>query len=135
MSFRKLIVWLVLSWLLLWCGSIVQDLVIFATGSEEKIWLLDVDSEDSLFTWLSTILLFLSSLLAFVLASNGNDAPQWRGIGAILLAMSVDEMASLHEKLSGVLSSLLTTSGPFFFAWVIPAAVLVLVVVPSRMIT
>ncbi|GGL57059.1 hypothetical protein [Wenxinia marina] len=127
-SSRKLLLALTLSWLLLWFGSVIQDLVILATGTEEKIWLLDVDSEVSVYTWLSTILLSGAALLSFVLASHGNDAPQWRAIGVIFLAMSMDEMLSLHERLSGVLSSSLTTSGPFFFAWVIPAAVFILMV-------
>lgn len=126
-SSRKLIVALALSWLVLWLGSVLQDLAIFSSGTEEKIWLLDVDSEESLYTWLSTILLCVAALLAFVLSSSGRDALQWRAIGLLFVVMSVDEMLSLHEKLSEALSGSLETTGPFFFAWVIPALAIVLV--------
>lgn len=125
---RRIITALFLSWLLLWFGSVLQDLVIFSTETEEKIWLLDVDSEESLYTWLSTVLLCFAALLAFVLSFYGHDVLQWRAIGILFLAMSVDEMLSLHERLSELLGSALATSGPFFFAWVIPAGVLVLLV-------
>lgn len=120
-SSRKLVAALALSWFLLWLGSVLQDLAIVLSGTEEKIWLLDVDSEESLYTWFSTILLCVAALLALVLASSGKDTLQWRAIGLLFLAMSVDEMLSLHEKLSHPLSASLDVTGPFFFAWVIPA--------------
>lgn len=117
-------------WLVLWSASVVQDVVIWATGTGEKIWILDVDSEESFYTWFSTLLLGLAALLAFVLAAwrsgRGRSFPrQWGIIGAILLLLSMDEMLSFHERLSGMLSNAFSTSGIFEFAWVIPALVLV----------
>jgi hypothetical protein len=127
-SIRNPIVVILVMWLVFLGGSVVQDIVVFTTGTAEKIWILDVDSEDSLYTWLSTMLLCGAGLLAFVLSTHGDDAGKWRTIGFIMFAMSIDEMLSLHEKLSHILSSTLPTSGPVFFAWVIPAAILVIIV-------
>lgn len=127
-SSRKTIAVLFLSWLVLWFGSVIQDLVIFSTGTDSKIWLLDVDSEESLYTWLSIVLLCFAALLAIVLSLHDLDSLHWRAIGILFLCMSVDEMVSLHERLSDVLGALLATSGPFLFAWVIPAGIFVLLV-------
>lgn len=56
------------------------------------------------------------------------------------LALSLDEMASLHEKLMGPMREIFSiTSGPLLYAWVIPVGlltlVLFLVLVPSSRVS
>lgn len=129
-STRNVIVGLAAAWIILWGASVAQDTAIWATGTGEKIWLLDVDSEGSLYTWYSTLLLSIAAYLALLLslyrAKDRSDHHRyWRAIGVIFLFLSADELLSLHEKLSGLLSSGIETSGAFTFAWVLVALPLV----------
>jgi len=111
--------------------SVVQDLVqarLFSTAVPDKIWLLDIDSEESIFTWLSSIVLFVDALLLFLVASDCHYrhlpfATHWYVLAIGFVGLSFDEAVSLHEKLSSVLHSALDTSGAFAFAWVIPALI------------
>lgn len=110
-------------------ASVVQDLGqahLFSATTPDKIWLLDVDSEDSAFNWLSSVVLFVDALLLFLVASERqlrhlSFATHWYVLAIGFVGLSFDETASLHEKLSGVLYKTLHTSGIFTFAWVIPA--------------
>jgi len=121
---------LLFSWLTLWSASVTQDVVIWMTGTDKKIWLLDVDFEESFYTWFSTLLLSFAALIAFILASweaGGSSFFQrrWQIIGIIFLLLSSDEMLSFHERLSGMMSLPFSTSGIFEFSWVIPALFMV----------
>lgn len=107
-------------WAIFWLSSVVQDVLIFTKIQSEKIWMLDVDVERGFYTWLSTVLLAIAGLIAATLSSGSHGRLQWRLIAAILFLMSIDEMVGLHEKLSAHLEG---GSGPFFFAWVVPASI------------
>jgi hypothetical protein len=50
----------------------------------------------------------------------------WKPLAILLLLMSLDEAASLHEGTIEPLRSALGTGGPFYYAWVIPGMVFVL---------
>jgi hypothetical protein len=52
-------------------------------------------------------------------------AYHWAGLGVIFLGLSIDEVAGLHDLLSYRMSSL-HLSGAFYYAWVIPGSVFVL---------
>ena len=103
--------------------------------ARERIWFL-ISIAKIAFHWLSTILLFHSSLLALFLRPMGEPTRRsGAGIATILLAMSVDEMAfPALKSFLGSLSSLLTTSGsiPFLLERSSQRQFWVLVVVPSR---
>lgn len=123
-------------------ANVVQDLGqsnLFFASAPHKIWLLDIDSEESLFNWLSSTALFVDALLLFLVASerhlrNLPFAAYWFVLAIGFVGLSIDETASLHEKLSGMLHNALQTTGLFAFAWVIPAmifcAVLALFYIP-----
>jgi len=110
-------------------ASVVQDLGqahLFSATTPDKIWLLDIDSEDSAFNWLSSVVLFVDALLLFLVASERqlqhlSFATHWYVLAIGFVGLSFDETVSLHEKLSGILHNTLHTSGVFTFAWVIPA--------------
>lgn len=113
-------------WLLLWSASVLQDVIIWTSGTEAKVWLLDVDVERSFYTWFSTLLLAFGGLLALVLSAHRDPTGpdfrlHWRVLGLGFLFLSMDEMLSFHEKLAEVLSGQLSTSGVFTFVWVLPA--------------
>lgn len=124
---------LLLSWAaaLLILASVIQDLAqarLFSASAPDKIWLLDLDSEESILNWLSSIVLFADALLLFLVASNRHArhlafATHWYVLAIGFAGLSFDETASLHEKLSGILHKSLHTSGAFEFAWVIPALI------------
>lgn len=112
-------------------ASVVQDLGqarFFSATTPDKIWLLDIDSEESIFNWLSSVALFADALLLFLVASERQllhlpHATYWYVLAIGFVGLSFDETASLHEKLSGTLHRTLHTSGAFAFAWVIPASI------------
>ena len=93
---------------------------------DELPWLLreilDPDEEESFATWFSTIILFISSVLLFVIASKreaDNYKRHWYGLGAGMAFMSLDEIAGMHETFNTVTD----------FAWTIPAGFGVIVMI------
>jgi hypothetical protein len=52
----------------------------------------------------------------------------WAFLGAMFLLMSYDEAAGLHEKLIEPLRDLLGAEGFFYYAWVIPGIILVVII-------
>lgn len=122
----KIIILLVCSWLVLWSASVIQDISIWVTGTNNKIWVLDLDFEESLYTWFSTILLSFAALVSLFVGSIKKEGSEkfkrhWMIIGFLFFMLSIDEMLSFHERVSGMLSNAFPTSGIFEFAWVIPA--------------
>jgi len=86
---------------------------------------LDVDSEGSVAAWLSSVALFSCALVLVGIArrqDTGRRAP-WAALAAVFGYFSLDEMSSLHEKVSDPLREALSSSGPLLHPWVIPAAV------------
>lgn len=80
-------------------------------------------------TWFATCLLFACGALLFRIARATAEAHlafvrHWRALGAIFLFMSLDEAIEIHEYLAYVVEG----RGWLYFSWVVPAAVIVLVV-------
>ncbi|HYI46202.1 MAG TPA: hypothetical protein VE174_12165 [Actinomycetota bacterium] len=96
--------------------------------------LFSVDHERSVPTLFSAVLLLSCGYLAFVVARlrssvGGDYVRHWVAFSLLLIYTAVDEFVSLHERSILLLRRLLDIdSGPFFFAWVIPALVFVCVV-------
>lgn len=120
---------------LLLCASFVQDVVLYSgtkAALSGKIWLLDVDSEESAFTWLSVIVTFSAAGLLFRAAGeasmrNGSFKWHWYFLAALFLLLSFDEFAGIHEKISAALSSRVHNTGLMYFAWAAPAGIISLV--------
>lgn len=88
----------------------------------------NLDREGNIPTYFSGILLLLSSVLLFVIYRTKRKIGSpfyryWFGLSMIFAYMSIDEVASLHERAIGTLRYMLGADGIFYFAWVIPAAV------------
>jgi uncharacterized membrane protein len=90
----------------------------------ELPWLLreifDVDEEESFTNWFSTIILFISSVLLFLIAQKKKRDQDpfkihWYGLAWGFGLLSLDEVAGMHETLNTVTD----------FAWTIPGAIVV----------
>ncbi len=109
-------------------GEAVQALRIF-----------DVGEERSIPTWFESIQFLLCSILLAVVAvakkqRNARYSLHWGVLSIILLLLSLDEVASIHEAIGQQSERLLRSiagfepGGAISFFWVVPGAVFVLVV-------
>ena len=94
-------------------------------GSVEKlIQMFDFDTEQNIPTLYSSLNLIFSAFLLLLITiqhkSIGSPYLHWLGLAMIFVFLSVDETASLHEKLGIPVREYLSTSGLLFYAWVIP---------------
>lgn len=90
-----------------------------------------VDLENNVPTWYSSITLLLASLIlaAIAYAKKIEKDPyryHWAVLSLLFFFLSIDEDASFHECLIEPLKSLGQVSAFFYYAWVIPGIVLVL---------
>ena len=92
---------------------------------------LDLDSEaNNLPTWFQSSILLLSSFLLLTIAAvrrniGAGDVRFWMLLGGVFAYLSLDESISIHEQMTVPLRSVMPAHGVFFFAWVIPALLLV----------
>ena len=86
--------------------------------------LLSLSFEGNLPSWYASALpLVCAGLLAWISGDETSDRRHWQALALGFLAISIDEAVGLHE----LLGALFTTTGALHFGWVIPAALLVLV--------
>ncbi len=96
------------------------------------IKLFALDQEGNIPTWFSSLLLFSSAILLGLIttamtASRDRWRWHWGALAFIFVMLSLDEIASIHERTNVPIRNALDLSGAFYFAWVVPAAILVLV--------
>lgn len=97
-----------------------------APAVETLVELLSLSYEANLPTWYASGLLLacallLSAVAIDVAARGGRRRVHWIGLAVGFYVMSVDEAIELHEHLGGLFGG----SGPLYFDWVIPAALIV----------
>jgi hypothetical protein len=97
-------------------------------GNRGAVPIFSLSYEQNIPTWYSSSLLLACSLLLFLIASATKRAGDphvnhWRGLALGFLYISLDEVASLHEY-----TGWLKLGGLLYFSWVIPAAVVVIVI-------
>jgi len=90
--------------------------------------LLNVNNEANIPTWYSTIALLVCVLLLALIAilkkrQGDRFIYHWRGLVLLFLLLSLDEAASLHEKLNAPIRSLLDLDSNGLFLWVIPGSI------------
>lgn len=96
--------------------------------------LFDVNSEANVPAWVSSSLLLAGAAMAglvgvVVRRSGGPDVGRWFALSGVLGLLSVDEAAGLHERLGGPTQAVLGGAAAVpHFGWVIPGAVLAVVV-------
>lgn len=89
-----------------------------------------LDVERAFGTWFSQGMLLIASLLLFAICvikrkQKDHDAAYWGCLGAIFMYLSIDEATSLHElAMDPTQGALGIEQGYLFFAWVIPALII-----------
>ncbi|MCD7060467.1 hypothetical protein [Pelagibacterium xiamenense] len=91
-----------------------------------------LDTELALPSWYSTTLLLVCAALLYLIAratraDGGRDWGRWMMLSVIFLLMSLDEAASFHEVLMRPMRSAFDATGIFYYTWVVPGAIGVLV--------
>ena len=123
-------------------ASLAARFALYMWGEEkflQPLRILDVGEERSIPTWFNSILLLLCSILLAVVTvakkqRNDQYSSHWGVLSIILLLLSLDEVASLHEATGQQLERLLDSftgfkpSGAISFFWVVPGAIFVFIV-------
>lgn len=89
-----------------------------------------MDAEGNFTTYFNALLLFISSVLLFLIASwKKNIADKfrlhWFGLAFLFFFLSIDEMTVIHESLIKPMRAIVGAEGIFYFAWVIPGMIAV----------
>ncbi len=76
--------------------------------------LIDVDHESNIPTWFSSIILAIAALYAYecsiLIASRKNEKKLWQLMSIVLLGMSCDEVAMIHEHFAVVINKYIIRS-------------------------
>jgi hypothetical protein len=89
-----------------------------------------LDFEGNVPTYANALLLFIPALLLAGIGAWKNSVRDpyrfhWNGLALIFLLLSIDEMASFHEKLIKPMRAVFGSEGIFYFAWIIPGLIAV----------
>ncbi|MEO1235449.1 MAG: hypothetical protein AAFX76_01535 [Planctomycetota bacterium] len=114
--------------MLLLAGNIMAYLMRAYLADPPLYWLVrkfDFDAEWAFPAWYSSSLLTIAAVLAIGIylgeRSTARSGWRWCVAGVLLLAMSADETASVHENLGRVIDERMSTPGVFHFSWVVVA--------------
>ncbi|HLS47494.1 MAG TPA: hypothetical protein VK012_03185 [Gemmatimonadales bacterium] len=91
--------------------------------------IVNFDGESTAPAWFSSLLLLGASLLLALIwhrqrASGGRYRFHWAGLAVVFLLLALDEAVAFHEELSEPVRNRLGAGGAFLHAWIIPYAVL-----------
>lgn len=119
--------------LLLFGSHTVAVLIVDAAGGDptrDVAGLLNLGLDSAAPTWFAAALLAGCAILALVAADRSaqigsGNRRHWIGLAVVCLAMSVDEVATAHEKLNAVGRRLVGGDGIFFYSWVVIGAIAV----------
>lgn len=136
---RKVALVLILVAVFLTLVSAVAQFIALSLGitNSRTFGLLFVGEDESVPAWYSSIMLLFCSILLAVIGYAKKEAGDryslhWRALSAIFLFLSVDEGIRIHEKMATLGQLILEgagLSGGFIIrAWVLPGAILVLIV-------
>lgn len=105
-----------------WIGKVL--------GDPFDVKLLDVDTEQSIPTLFSVLLIIAAATLAVVVGLvDRAERLMWWFVGLCLLGVAIDEGTAIHEKFVDPIRDRLDTGSIFHFAWVIPYSILLVVFV------
>jgi hypothetical protein len=130
---KKIINIFVYTAMLLFLGHIISQVLIFVAGDNffhGFVPLFDFDKEKNLPTFFSSLALFIASVLLAIIAMARTRHARyfwhWLVMSALFLFLSFDELASIHEKLIDPVQESLQVSGIFYYAWIIPYGIAVI---------
>jgi hypothetical protein len=133
---------IILAVLMITLAGLAARFALYMWGEVEflqPLRLFDVGEERSIPTWFESILFLLCSTLLAVVAvakkqRNDRFSLHWGVLSVILLLLSLDEVASIHEAVGEQSERLLnyatgiTPGGAISFFWVVPGAIFVFIV-------
>jgi hypothetical protein len=139
---KKIVRAMVIAVLLIALVSFVARVAMYMWGTEgylQPLRIFDVGEERSIPTWFESIQFLLCSTLLAVIAvakkqRNDRYSLHWSVLSIILLLLSLDEVASIHEAIGQQSERLLhsttglTPGGAIKFFWVVPGAIFVFIV-------
>ena len=116
-------------------AHVVIQMIRFATGDKflfGLVPLFSIGSDGNLPTFYSAFaILFCALLLALIARASRKDRylsiGYWYGMAVVFLFLSVDEMLMLQERATEPLRMMFGASGLFYYAWVLPYGIGVLV--------
>jgi hypothetical protein len=114
--------------LILNTAAIVAQFVLGFPENKFFVRLLNMEYENNLPTSWSAMLLLYASALLYCLSKNifkkaGKYKWLWALLSLAFFYLAMDEAFELHEKLMGPTSNLLELSGIFYYSWIIPAGI------------
>lgn len=96
---------------------------------ESFVRLFRLNAEANVPTWYSSVQLLAGAGVCFGLARaeepGSRNRRHWQLFSAVFVYLSIDEAAEIHEMLSRPTSSVVGASGPLLYAWIVPAAMIV----------
>src|SRR5215208_5528370 len=139
---KKIVQAMVIAVLLITLVSFVARVAMYMWGFEgylQPLRIFDVGEERSIPTWFESLQFLLCSILLAVIAvakkrRSDRYSLHWGVLSIILLLLSLDEVASIHEAIGQQSERLLhnttgfTPSGAISFFWVVPGAIFVFIV-------
>ena len=139
---KKIVRAMIIAVLLITLVSFFARVAMYVWGTEgylQPLRIVDVSEERSIPAWFESLQFLLCSILLAVIAvakrrRNDRYSLHWSFLSIILLLLSLDEVASIHEAIGQQSERLLnsitgfTPSGPIKFFWVVPGAIFVIIV-------
>ncbi len=118
-------------------AHVVTQTIRFATGDNFLLGLeplFNIGSDGNIPTFYSAVaILFCALLLILIARASRKDRYRsigyWYGMAGVFVFLSVDEMLMLHERAIEPLRTMFDASGLFYYAWVLPYGIGVLVFV------
>jgi hypothetical protein len=93
----------------------------------DALWGLSLSSESGIGTWASALLLaaVAGTCLCCAAVAEGHQRRGFRILGIAVLVLSIDEVAAQHEHVGVALREALDLDGFLYYAWMVPALVIV----------
>lgn len=132
---RPLTVVRFLAWILflLFLLHLSSWIPVFASWQDHPVKQINLAGEQNLSTLFSCLLLGLCGMLTWLIAHAegylSRNGTGWLLLTLAFLALSVDELIMIHEKVGNVLHAAFNTTGIFQYAWVLPYMVLMFIFV------
>lgn len=132
---RKTVFWLGAITIFLLVVHLISILLIYLFGPQNELLrrLYDLffpDAEWNIPTLFSTCLFLMNAILFWIVwkVKRRADEPAriWLVLAGIFVFLAIDEFAALHEMLIDPLRNALDASGIFFYTWIIPYGIAVL---------
>ena len=141
-SVKKIVRAMIIAVLIIALVSLVARVAMYLWGVEgylQPLRIFDVGEERSIPTWFESIQFLLCSMLLAVVTiakkqRNDRYSLHWGFLSIILLLLSLDEVASIHEAIGQQSERLLhnitgfTPSGAIKFFWVVPGTIFAFIV-------